>query len=221
MKVKLASGFYFLIGIVHIMAEVAGSISAAEISKVMLMPALIYLVFAEAQGMVTLARLLLAVGLIFSWVGDMLLTQESEMYFLGGLGAFLVAQLIYTLVMHKSAFDKIVFKSRPLIPIMVFGVILLALLIPNTGSLAFPIIIYAFCILLMVSSAVLRRGLTSDDSFNYTIIGAVLFVLSDSCIAIDKFVTPIPLAGFFIMTSYIFAQYYIVKGIMVHPGEGS
>ncbi|MFT7195734.1 MAG: putative membrane protein YhhN, partial [Marinoscillum sp.] len=85
MKVKLASGFYFLIGIVHIMAEVAGSISAAEISKVMLMPALIYLVFAEAQGMVTLARLLLAVGLIFSWVGDMLLTQESEMYFLGGL----------------------------------------------------------------------------------------------------------------------------------------
>ncbi|MEO5583666.1 MAG: lysoplasmalogenase, partial [Saprospiraceae bacterium] len=45
------------------------------------------------------------------------------------------------------------------------------------------------------------------------VIGAVLFVASDSLLAINKFKTPIPYAGILIMTTYIFAQYFIVMGV--------
>jgi uncharacterized membrane protein YhhN len=38
-------------------------------------------------------------------------------------------------------------------------------------------------------------------------------VISDSMIAIDKFYTQIPLAGFWIMITYISAQYLIMRGL--------
>jgi uncharacterized membrane protein YhhN len=38
------------------------------------------------------------------------------------------------------------------------------------------------------------------------------FLLSDALLAINKFVAPIPMAGFWVMLTYITAQYLIVKG---------
>ncbi|MFY0608108.1 MAG: lysoplasmalogenase [Cyclobacteriaceae bacterium] len=218
MKEKLTVGFYMLICTVHITAIVVGAIDLIPITKIMLMPTLIYLVFVMADGVVTMPRLMLVVVLIFSWIGDILLIYEGDSYFLGGLGSFLVAHLVYAYVMRKTAYDKPKLMIKPLIPVFIYGAVLLSILIPNAGSLAIPIVVYALCILIMISMAILRNGLTTNDSFNYVVIGAIMFVLSDSCIAIDKFVMEIPLAGFFIMTSYVSAQYLIVKGIMIHPG---
>lgn len=45
-------------------------------------------------------------------------------------------------------------------------------------------------------------------------IGAVLFILSDSAIAVDKFLQPIPAATWIIMTTYAAAQYLIVTGVV-------
>ena len=42
----------------------------------------------------------------------------------------------------------------------------------------------------------------------------VLFALSDSLIAINKFVQPIPYEGVLIMGSYYLAQYMIVNGVI-------
>jgi uncharacterized membrane protein YhhN len=46
------------------------------------------------------------------------------------------------------------------------------------------------------------------------LIGAVLFMISDSLIAIDKFATPIPYPTLFIMGTYVFAQYFIAVGVL-------
>ncbi len=217
MKEKLTVGFYFLVSMVHVIAGLVGSDQLVEITKIMLMPALIYLVFVLADGVVTLPKLVLVGGLIFSWIGDILLIYDGDIFFLGGLGSFLVAQLLYAFVMRKSTFEKPLLSIRPLTPVIIFGGILLVILVPSAGSFALPIVIYALCILTMISMAIFRRRLTSDDSFSYVLMGSVMFVLSDSCIALNKFVWEIPLAGFFIMTSYTAAQYFIVKGIMIHP----
>ena len=42
--------------------------------------------------------------------------------------------------------------------------------------------------------------------------GALLFILSDSILAINKFYQPFELAGFLIMVTYGFAQLFIVQG---------
>ncbi|MEQ8580919.1 MAG: lysoplasmalogenase [Marinoscillum sp.] len=219
MKERIVIGAYMVIGALNITAQLIDSPQLNQTSKILLVPTLIYLVFVMAQGMVTLPRLLLAVGLTFSWAGDILLLfPDEEVYFLGGLGMFLVAQILYTIVMYKSAYSKPRVNVRQLGPILLYGVILFYFVLPNTGNLVWPIIAYAACILGMVSMARFRQGKTSDESYELALIGAALFVLSDSLIALDKFVIDIPLSTFWIMSTYIVAQYLIVKGVMSHPG---
>jgi uncharacterized membrane protein YhhN len=49
-------------------------------------------------------------------------------------------------------------------------------------------------------------------------LGALLFMISDSLIALDRFgsdLLPLPWAGFWIMLTYIAAQYLIVVGMLI------
>jgi uncharacterized membrane protein YhhN len=46
----------------------------------------------------------------------------------------------------------------------------------------------------------------------WMMIGALLFVISDSILAINKFYQSFEMANILIMLSYGFAQFYIVKG---------
>jgi uncharacterized membrane protein YhhN len=219
MKSKIINAAYWVTGFVHIGSDFLGSPDIQNMSKAALMPLLLFLMFVLANGVVTLPRLLLAAGLIFSWGGDVLLTNKNEeLYFLAGLGSFLIAQLIYMVVMFNSTFQKPKIKFKPLLPVLGFGMILLINVTPHAGNLSIPIILYAICVLLMASSAILRHKLTSDDSYQWTLIGAMLFVISDALIGIDKFIFELPLARLFIMGTYIPAQYLIVRGILKHPG---
>jgi len=106
----------------------------------------------------------------------------------------------------------------PLLPILTFTIFLLAFLIPRTPTdFKIPIIIYAICITAMASMARLRLGLTSNVSFQWVMMGSLLFVVSDSALAIDKFFRPIPYDSVLIMSTYIAAQALIVIGLSKHP----
>ncbi len=219
MKIKIITTIYWVTALIHIISGWLNKPDLHDMSKTLLMPLLIYLLFAIANGVITLPRLLLGVALIFSWGGDILLiTKENETYFLAGLGSFLIAQLLYSYIMLKSTYQKPKLQLKPIIPVLVYGLILLYFVIPKAETMAAPIVIYSICILAMVSSSLIRQGLTANDSFLWTAIGAVLFILSDSMIAINKFVVPIPLGETLIMATYITAQYLIVRGILKHPG---
>ena len=67
--------------------------------------------------------------------------------------------------------------------------------------------------------ALLRRGWTVDKSFIMVYSGALLFIMSDAMIAINKFMSPIIQAGLLIMATYIVAQFLIVKGILAHENS--
>lgn len=218
MNQKIVIGFYILAGSLNLISHIIEAPAIAQTSKVALMPILIYLVFVMARGVVTMPRLLLAAGLVCSWGGDILLLNDSEGFFLGGLGMFLVAQVIYTIVLSRSSFGKLQIKIKALLPILSLGVVLMVVLIPNTGAFTVPVVAYSLCILSMVSAARLRKGHTTDESYRYAFYGAVLFVVSDALIAVNKFTLEIPMASFCIMATYIVAQLLIVKGVMSHPG---
>lgn len=218
MKLTVITSLYFLVGALNLLAQITASSALNIYTKPLLMPLLIYIVYLRVAGTVTLPRLLLAGALIFSWAGDLFLMYGHESsYFLGGLGAFLIAQILYILILNKSVDQKQVFLIKPLIPVILYGILLLSVLIPNAGNLVMPIVLYAVCLLGMVGSALLRQGRTIKESFKWALIGAILFVLSDSLIAMDKFVLDLPYGSSFVMTTYILAQYYLVKGILLHP----
>ncbi|MFM8914325.1 MAG: lysoplasmalogenase family protein, partial [Flammeovirgaceae bacterium] len=68
-------------------------------------------------------------------------------------------------------------------------------------------------------TALFRYGRTTSKSFTYVMMGALLFMTSDSLLAINKFLNPLPLSGISIMLTYCLAQYLIVEGIIAHKGN--
>jgi uncharacterized membrane protein YhhN len=209
---------YIIIGAANVLGHLLEVPDMVKFSKPMLMPALIYYVYSHAKGNVPLKTMLLVVALVFSWLGDMALMQDAEMYFMLGLGAFLIAQITYTYTFLKSTFERPEFRLMPLLPILTFTIFLLAYLLPALPSgLQIPVAVYALCLTMMACMARLRAGITSENSYQWAMMGALLFVVSDSAIAIDKFYRPIPYDSVVIMSTYIVAQLLIVRGVLAHP----
>lgn len=79
-----------------------------------------------------------------------------------------------------------------------------------------PVLAYALVLLTMGIWAHKRRGATSAHSFMLVSTGAILFVISDGLIAINKFAFEVPVERILVMSTYIAAQYLIVRGLLKH-----
>ena len=76
-----------------------------------------------------------------------------------------------------------------------------------------PVILYMVVILTMATMAFLRQGSVNNLSFNLVVIGAILFLISDSLLALNKFHSPFSFADISIIFTYGLAQLFIVLGI--------
>jgi uncharacterized membrane protein YhhN len=158
----------------------------------------------------------LLLALFSSWLGDVFLMASADIFFLLGLGAFLITHIFYILIFKRDfqLTDKVNF-SLAFGMLALYGLGLLKNLLPNLPSdMHIPIAIYAFTILTMVITAVGRKGNVSRESHNLVLIGAVSFMISDSLIAMNKFVSEIPNANIWIMLLYMVGQLLIVKGYL-------
>lgn len=139
-----------------------------------------------------------------------------------GLGAFLLAHVFYILVyrQHQTVENENqlagVHRIRLAMPVILAGSGLIIVLYPRLNELRVPVIIYASVLVVMVLMALFRYGRTLPFSFWMVFAGALLFMVSDSLLAINKFLQPIPQAGLAIMVTYITAQYLIVEGLVKH-----
>lgn len=159
---------------------------------------------------------------VFSWFGDMLLMfgEIDFIYFLVGLVSFLIAQIFYIFLFLRTIniSGKMPFlKKKPywLILYIAFGLIVYTILYSHLDAvLRIAVFVYMTALLSMSAMALNRFGNGHPVSFSLVFIGSLLFVLSDTMIALNKFLTPIPYEGIFIMTSYISAQYLIMRGLL-------
>lgn len=160
-------------------------------------------------------------GFLFSWTGDLFMMFASEfLFFVLGIFSFLVAQVLYAFMFLRTiniSGKKPFLKKRPvwLIPYLIFGLIIYILLFPHLNEvLRVAIFIYMSAILVMSVMALNRYGNGHPVSFRWVFVGSVLFVLSDTLIAINRFLMEIPYEGLFVMSTYIAAQYLIMMGIL-------
>lgn len=165
----------------------------------------------------------LIIAILFSCAGDILLMQKSdEKFFMFGLGAFLVAHLFYILTLRQHRLENSpealhgLQKIRFAFPVILAGTGLVAILYGHLGGLKVPVIVYATVITVMVLNALFRFGRTNTLSFAMVFGGAILFMISDSLLAINKFLESMPMAGFWVMSTYIGAQFFIVQGLLKH-----
>ena len=96
------------------------------------------------------------------------------------------------------------------------GTGLVTILYPHLGAFKIPVLLYALVLTVMVLQALFRYGHTNTPSFWFVFLGALLFMVSDSLIAVNKFLSPFGLAGLSITATYILAQFLIASGLRLH-----
>lgn len=228
---------YILLGFTEILAEYMGWQQTKLISKPLLMPVLALLLIQLTSGNNFPSKKFLIVSLFFSWLGDVALMfvgpQQIGSYyyagnpnfFLAGLVFFLIAHVLYIIVFSKTTLQqKAILAQKPLLilPLILYIVLLMAYVLPALISnpvnkaMTMPVVIYSTVIGAMVIAAVNRYGRVTYPSFKIVLMGATLFMVSDSIIAINAFIyqNNMPLAGPAIMTTYITAQLLIVLGVV-------
>lgn len=164
------------------------------------------------------------IAFFFSWTGDIFLMfsggNDNELLFFAGVGGFFIAQIAYIFVFFLNAENSIkgLLLRNPLwtIPLLGYGVLIYWVLYPTLEGVMVPVIlVYAVSLVGMSLAALNRRDRVNFNSFRLVFAGSLFFVASDSMIAINKFHTEIPHAGFLIMATYITAQYLIMRGLIL------
>lgn len=158
---------------------------------------------------------LLFVALLLSATGDVTLSLKSGQYFVMGLGFFLIAQIFYI-----ATFSRDFKMQKPRIPIaailLVYSLTMAIITTPSLKEMALPVYVYLATITTMGIFAAFRASPNK-----LVLYGAVLFIASDSMIAINKFLTPIPASDYLVMFSYYLAQFLIVYGFLKEIGVQS
>jgi len=190
-------------------------------SKPLLMPLLGFYFFVGWDHRKDVTFVFTIIALFFSWTGDILLMFQGQDFFLFGLLAFLIAHITYMFDYYYAQVDldkkqNRVFITSRIVLYAVVGGVFLKILWPKLNDMQIPVMIYAAILILMVVFSILRRDRTSPASFSFIYGGALLFLTSDGMIAVSKFLHPFGHQNELIMSTYIFAQFFIVKGIAEH-----
>jgi alkenylglycerophosphocholine/alkenylglycerophosphoethanolamine hydrolase len=150
----------------------------------------------------------ISLGLLLSLLGDMLLEWPADL-FVFGLGAFLLGHLCFLLAYLGDT-------RRPALPALAIaatvGLGMFSLLAQNgLGPLQLPVALYALTIAGMLWRALARLGVPNIASRSAWLGagGALLFVLSDSLIGINRFVGHFPAADVAIILTYWGGQFGI------------
>jgi uncharacterized membrane protein YhhN len=163
---------------------------------------------------------ILLTALTFSWIGDIILlfSDKGELYFIFGLVAFLISHLVYIALFSKQqntrTNDKKAVFWIGVLAILGYFAFMIITLFPKLGPLKIPVLVYAVVITTMLFFAFKGSLKWAIPANNYILIGAIVFVSSDSILAFNKFYAPIANASFYIMATYCLAQYLIVVGIL-------
>lgn len=180
------------------------------LTKPLIMISVMAFYFLQTQNQRTVQDKLMLFAFFFSLLGDTFLMFQGEKYFMFGLGSFLITHLLYIFTFNRNWLKTNILAR---ISFASFSIIMLFLLQHNIGnSLIIPIVIYMITITIMAISASERNA--NSESYRLVLLGAILFLLSDSLIALDKFVVPIPFETFLIMGTYVLAQYLIAVGFL-------
>ncbi|MFD9291832.1 lysoplasmalogenase [Streptomyces sp. NPDC060030] len=195
---------FLAVAAVHLAGLLAGQDAVHVATKPLLM--LLLAAHAAARGG---PRLLIAT-LLCGWAGDVLLMPDAEPAFLAGMGFFAAGHVCYL----------VLFGRAPLRPVtgLVYAAVLVAFVallwqgLP--AGLRIPLTGYS----LLLTAMAWRAGVLGRPAA----LGGALFLFSDALIATGIAERPQPPAhDFWIMLTYIAAQYLLTRGALDRGTEST
>jgi alkylglycerol monooxygenase len=163
--------------------------------------------------------ILLIGALLFSLGGDVFLMLPGNVPvwglppFILGLASFLVAHIFYIALFRQG---HAWFPSRrALAGVLSVGALMYAIVWPGLADpiLKSAVAAYVLVISLMAAQAIGRATVQGDTAARWVAVGACVFMVSDSLIAINKFVAPVALSSLWILATYYAAQLLIVHNM--------
>jgi len=129
---------------------------------------------------------LIMAGLIVSLVADLVM-QWDKALFVPGLLIFLVAQIIYIVAFVSMAKRG---SWLRLLPFVMWGVIAFLILSPYLGDQLLPVVVYLVAIVIMMWRAAALVGAHGRlETFELAaFVGALAFGLSDTLLALNRFI---------------------------------
>ncbi len=153
-------------------------------------------------------------ALAFSFLGDVLLLDKENM-FLFGIAVFLMTQLIYIkLILRATGKTPVQQKIISVIPFLIYIVILLSVLKDHLGKFLLPVIVYGITISVFGITSLLLYLKKQNKPALLMLTGAIIFIASDSMIALNKFYVAHEFYPVAIMLTYTLAQYLIMRSIL-------
>lgn len=196
---------FFVVSFLHVAAIFLGNTLWQTISKPLIIPALMACYIAGSKSW----NKLYVLALFFSFAGDVLLMDKNNL-FLFGIASFLLTQLLYVFIVAKQLVKS---DGRTLIaailPFLIFFVALIAVLKPGLGDFFVPVLVYGLAISAFGVVVFINYLQNKDMPAIRLLAGALLFIASDSMIALNKFYEERAFYGVSVMITYILAQYLI------------
>ncbi|RYF38739.1 MAG: lysoplasmalogenase, partial [Comamonadaceae bacterium] len=188
----------------------AGMLDLHRVFKPLALLLALFFVAHRARPIGTAGRfdLILLGGLAFSLVGDCLLMFPG--YFIPGLVAFLIAHLFYIALFRLGVAW---FPSRrALAATLAIGAVMYAFLFNGLNpTLRVAVGAYVVVIALMAAQAIGRATVLRSGAAIGVAVGAGFFMLSDALLATNRFAFPLPLAQFWVLSTYYVAQILIAR----------
>ena len=144
-------------------------------------------------------------ALVLSLFGDVFLmfgdgARASDRAFIAGLASFLLAHLAFVLAFAQGL-------RSPELPgwlaaVVFYALALLFVLLPRAGALKLPVLVYCLVLAAMVFAAAARHASFHDADSLRAVLGALLFMLSDSLLGWRRFVGRYRFAQAAILSTY-------------------
>lgn len=155
------------------------------------------------------------IAVFFSFLGDVLLIFDSELNFILGLATFLISHIFYIVMVLKGLEQSShVNKVRAAIPFIVLFFVLISFLKDSLDVMLIPVVVYGLVISLFGTMALLNFKLKKNKPSLILLIGAILFIISDSILAINKFYSAKEILAVSVMITYLLAQYCICVSVI-------
>lgn len=152
----------------------------------------------------------ISVGLLFSLAGDIFLMLPRD-HFIAGLVSFLLAHLCYIGAFGTQV--KWPFLSWWGLPVVGFAIGIYMVLAPHLGKMQLPVLVYMAVISLMAWLAITLFVQQRAAWALWAASGAVLFVISDSALALNRFRQRFWSAQLLVLGTYYLAQWLIALSV--------
>ncbi len=199
-----------------LLADVFAIVTDNHNLQIVFKPLLMIVLGIHYRLSVTRVNKLFVLALYFAFIGDVFLLFDNNLpYFLGGIASFLVMHLFYIAIFSTFLQEKsLSVFAKGIVPFLCYFSLILLLIFNQLNELLIPVLVYGGVISLFGTVSLVNYVQKQSTDNLWLLIGAVLFIISDSLIAINRFYFPHLVFEVLVIVLYAVSQYMICQSII-------